>query len=314
MTEIPVLVPPASRVLTRAYVTPAMFEGFPAWLDLDDLVEGGAAGIQEDVLADVLLQASDWAVGVCENMPLHAHWVQNENRRTRTSAGGRIHIRPYDIPIRAITSLSYGWDPSAMVSLSLPSPGMWIEEGREVSFTPGGGLAFTGPAIQFGPALRPEQLTYVQWSYIAGYPFALISSAVASGATAVTVDDPTGILPGDVLRIFDPGQSEAVTVAGTYTPAMPTWPPAATSIPIAGSFASGHVAGTGITGMPRKVTQAIIAYTVALLMREDVASEEPVSGFGPEARSTAGGRGGAGAGIVNDAYEWLAPYRPVLRS
>jgi hypothetical protein len=311
---IPVLAPPASGVLSRAYVTPAMFRGFPTWLDTDNLLPGGTAAVQTDILADVLLTASDWAVGVCENMLLHAHWVQNENQRTRASGNGRIYLRPHDIPLRAVTALSYGWDPSAMTSLSLPAPGMWIEDGREVSFTPNAGLNFTGPAIQFGPAARPGTEVYVQWSYIPGYPFALLPSGVSAAATSVTVDDPTGILPGDVLRIYDPGLSEALTVASTYVPAMPTWPPTATSIPLAAAVQNSHAAGTGITGFPRKALQGIIAYGVALLMREDVSGEEPVSGFGPEARSTAAGRGGAAAGIVNDAYEWLAPYRPVLRS
>lgn len=314
MTVIPVLVPPASGVLTRAYVTPAMFKGFPTWLDLDNLIPGGAAGIQSDSLADVLLTASDWAVGACENMPLHGHLVSGEQLRTRAGGGGRLYVKPREIPLRAVVSLSYGADPSMMTPLGLPASSMWIEDGREVSFTPGAGLSFTGPAIQFGAAPRPEQLTYVDWSYVAGFPFALLSSPVTANAASVTVDDPTSILPGDTLRIYDPGVSEALTVASTYVPMVPTIPPTPTSIPLAANTQNAHAAGTGITGFPRKALQAVIAYGVALLMREDVSEEEPVSGFGPAARTTAGGRGGQAAGIVNDAYGWLAPYRPTWRS
>ena len=69
-----------------------------------------------------------------------------------------------------------------------------------------------------------------------------------------------------------------------------------------------------MTGMPRRLLQAVIAYGVALLMREDVSDEEPASGFGPAARTTSGARGGAGAGLVNDAYGWLAPFKPTMRS
>lgn len=311
---IPVLVPPPSAVLARPYVTPAMFSAFPHWLDLDDLVPGGVENVQADVLYDVLLQASDWAIGVCEDMPLHAHAVTNEQQTTRTAGSGRIYIKPRHIPVRAITSLSYGWDPSALTSLALPAPSMWVEDGREVSFVPGGGLAFTGPAIQFGPAPRPGMLAYVEWSYVPGFPSTFSAAAVTSGASSVTVADPAGILPGDTLRIYDPGISEALTVAPTYIPALPTTPPTATSIPLAANTQFAHAVSTGVTGMPRKVLQAIIAYTVALLMREDVAEEEPVAGFGPAARSTAAGRGGLGAGLVNDAYGWLAPYKPTLRS
>jgi hypothetical protein len=318
---IPVLVTPPTAELAVPYVTPAMFSAYPTWLDLDNLLPGGASSIQEDVLADVLLAASDWAIGECRNMPLHAHWVQGEQLRTRAGASGRLYVHPRDVPVRAVTALSYGWDPSSLAALALPDSSMWIEDGREVSFVPGGALNFTGPAIQFGAAPRAGMVTYVQWSYVAGFPSTTLDAAAVSGASSVTVTDPAGILPGDVLRIYDPGDttpgaaaSEALTVASTYTPAMPTIPATATSIPLAAETAFAHAAGTGITGMPRKVLQAVIAYAVALLMREDVSAEEPESPFGPAARTTAGERGGKAAGLVNDARKWLAPYAPVLRS
>ena len=315
MTEIPVLVPPPSGVLTRAYVTPAMFKGFPTWLDLDNLIPGGVSGVQDDSLADALLQASDWAVGAVENMPLHGHLVTGEQFRTRIKGTGRISVRPRHIPIRSVTSLSWGVDPSSMQAVSLPDASMWFEDGRRMSWQPGGFAAtFRGPALQFGPPAQPSRQVFVSWSYVAGFPFALLGSPVSSGAMSVTVDDPSSILPGDTLRIYDPGASEALTVASTYVPMVPTVPPTPTSIPLAAAAQSNHAAGVGITGFPRKVLQAVIAYTVALLMREDVSEEEPVSGFGPAARTTAGGRGGQAAGIVNDAYGWLAPYRPTWRS
>lgn len=311
---IPVLAVPSSGVLAQPYLTNAMFKGFPHWLDLDDLIQGGVANVQDDALADQLLAASDWAVGECGDMLLHAHWVQNETRRVRVGAGGRIYLKPYDIPVRAVTSLSYGWDPSAMTSLSLPASSMWIEDGREVSFVPYGGLNFTGPAIQFGAAPRSGMEVYVQWSYIPGFPVTTVS-AVTEGADSITVADPTGILPGDVLRCYDPGLSEAFAVSPEYAPAMPTWPPTATSVPLSSPAQNDHAAGTGVTEMPRKVLQAVIAYTVALLMRQDVSDEEPVSSFGPAARTTtAKGDSGQAGGLVNDARKWLAPYAPTLRS
>jgi hypothetical protein len=240
--------------------------------------------------------------------------VQNELQRTRAGKGGRLYLRPHDIPLRAVTSLSCGPDPTLLTALGLPASPMWIEEGREVSFVPYGGLSFTGPAIQFGAGPGPGRLSYVSWSYVAGYPSTYFSSAVAAAAMSVTVADPAGILPGDTLRVYDPASSEGLTVASTYVPALPTVPPTPTAIPLAAATAHAHVAGTGVTEMPRKVMQAVIAYAVALLMREDVSEEEPASPFGPAARTTASTRGGQAAGLVNDAYGWLAPYKPTLRS
>lgn len=314
MTAIPVLVPPPSAVLSRSYVTNGMFKGFPQWLDLDDLIPGGVAAVQDDALADVLLAASDWAVGACEEMPLHGHWVQGENTYAYVKGGGRAYVRPRHVPLRAITSMSWGGDPSSMMAVALPDPTMRIDDNRRVSWRPGAGAAvFSGPALQFGArAIAPQRID-VTWSYVAGFPFGLLASPAAQGATSITVDDPSSILPGDVLRIYDPGQSEALTVAASYVPVIPAIPPAQTAVPLAAPAQHAHAAGTGVTGFPRKALQAVIAYGVALLMREDVSEEEPASGFGPAARTTGGGRGGLGAGLVNDAIGWLAPYRPTWR-
>lgn len=315
MTAIPVLVPPSSGVLSKPYVTPGMFQGFPTWLDLDNLVPGGVASMQADELADVLLQASDWAVGACENMPLHGHLVSGENLRAPLKAGGRVHVRPRHVPVRAVTALSWGGDPSSMNPVALPDSSMWFEDGRQMSWRLGGGIAqFRGPALEFGGRTGVPGTVYVNWSYVAGFPSALLSSPVTATAMSVTVDDPAGILPGDVLRVYDLGQSEALTVAASYVPAVPTVPPTATAIPLAAPVANPHIAGTGVTGMPRKVLQAVIAYAVALLMREDVSGDEPASPFGPAARTTGSERGGQAAGLVNDAYGWLAPYAPTMRS
>jgi len=310
----PLIVAPASGVLSQPYVTPAMFKAYPTWMDLDNLVPGGVAGVQEDVLYDVLLAASDWAVGECGDMLLHAHYVQGEQLRTRAGNGGRIYVKPRDIPVRQIVGLEYGWDPSAMVSLSLSSSSVWVEDGREVSFVPYGGLSFTGPAIQFGPAPRQGMLTYVNWSYVPGYPSTYLTEPIAAEAMSATVADPAGILPGDVLRIYDAGVSEALTVAGAYVPAAPTVPPTATAIPLAAAAQNAHIATTGVTEMPRKILQSVIAYGVALLMRDDVSAEEPASAFGPAARTTDSPNAGKAGGLVNDARGWLAPYRPTLRS
>lgn len=319
MTAIPQLLPAASQPIAQPYLTPAQFTAFPTWLDLDNLVPGGLASLQTDALADVLLAASDWANDVCEGMTLSAHLVSNEQVTVR-AAGGRITLQPRDIPVTSVTALSYGWDPSTLSALSLPCPSLQNVEGRVISFRPGGtGMSFVGPAIQFGPGPAWDGRAFVQWSYVAGFPSTTLSLACAAGANSVTVTDPAGIMPGATLRIYDEGldgagASEALTVSSTYVPAVPTFPPTATSIPLAANTAHAHAAGTGITGMPRRILQAVIAFAVALLMREDVSQEEPPSGFGPAARTTGDYRqGGAASGLVNDAIGWLQRYRPVWR-
>lgn len=315
MTEIPVLLPPTAAELATPYLTADGFRAFPTWLDLDNLVPGGVQDMDDDELTDVALTASTWCDSTCEGMRLGGHFVQGEQLRTRPSGSGRVYLRPRDIPVRAITSLSFGGDPAAMTADALPDASMWNEGGREISFRPGGaGTLFTGPAIQFGAPWRPYQQVYVNWSYVAGFPSTTLAATLAENSSTVTLTDPTSVLPGDVLRIYDVGRSEALTVASTYAPAIPTIPPTATAVPLAAPAQNTHEQGTGITGMPRDILQAQICYMISLLMREDVSAEEPQSAFGPAARTTGAGRGGIAGGLINDAEVLLAPYRPVFRS
>jgi hypothetical protein len=318
---VPVLIPPVSPpVLAQPYLTAAQFTAYPHWLDVDNLIPGAVLADQADTLTDVLIGASVWCDEQCGNMRLSAHYVQGEQQRARMSAAGRVYFRPRDIPLRQIVSLSYGYDPTAMIADVLPDPSLWVEDGRQVSFAPGGSPQnFTGPAIQFGARLAPEVITYINWSYVPGFPSTVLTAGLTTSSTSVTVADPTGIMPGDVLRIYDQGSpatgaSEALTIAPTYVPQIPTVPPTPTAVPIVGNPAFAHASGTGITGMPRGILQAVICYTIAMLLREDVQSETPASRFGAGAR-TAGTktRGGQAGGLINDAQQLLAPFAPVLR-
>jgi hypothetical protein len=321
MPAIPVLAPPPQAELAVPYLTPATFTSYPTWLDLDNLIPGGIQALQTDELAEVLLAATEWAIDKCEGMRLDAHFVQGEQLRTRLSGSGRAYIKPRDIPVRAVTALAWGSDPASMTAVSLPDSSMWIEDGRQVSFIPGGGITqFSGPAIQFGTPARPDWPLYVTWSYVAGYPNTSLSANYAAGAASVSVTDPTGILPGDVLRVYDVGATssavganEAVTVAPSYAPAIPAIPPVPASIPLAAGTQFAHNAGIQVTGFPRGIMQGVICYAVALLMREDVAKEVPASRFGSASRTTAGGRGGQAGGLVNDALGFLARHRPTWR-
>lgn len=312
------LVPQFLAPTVRPYVTPAQFSVYPTWLDLDDLVQGGAANVQTDVLNDVLLAATQWAINTVEGMPLHAH-LDSRNTRARTNAIGRLVLKPAHIPVRSVVSLSYGWDPTAMAALTLPDSSQWIEDGRSVSYLLNGpgALNFTGPQIQFGRGPGPSWETYVNWTYVAGYVNTTLSALANAGATSLSLTDPTGVLPGDVLRLWDNGTpsapavgNEAVTVSPSYVPPAPTWPPTPASVPLASPTSFAHAAGVGITDMPRDILQAIVMYGVGLLMRDDVSSEEPFANapFGPAARRSTGG--GHAGGLISEGERMLAPYRP----
>ena len=317
-TPIGALLPPAVQPASQPYVTPAQFVAYPTWLDLTNLVPGGLASLQTDDLGDVLLAASLWADSQCEGMRLSAHLVTGENVTTRLS-GGRISLQPRDIPVSSVVSLAYGWDPAAQTTLSLGPGVLWNEGGRLISFRPGGTTpVFVGPPIQFGNQPVGSGKVFVTWSYVAGYVSTTLSAPCSAGANSAQLTDPTGVMPGQTLRIYDAGQdqagaTEALTVASTYVPQVPTSPPTPTTIPLAANTTYAHAAGTGITGFPRDALQAVTAYAVGLLMREDVAEQEPASDFGPAARRAGDGGRGASGGLIEQAERWLDKYRPVWR-
>jgi hypothetical protein len=285
-------------------MTTTAFRGYPHWLDLDDLIQGGIANVQDDALADVLLAASQWCAAELGDMRLDAHVVSGEQRRCRVLPDGRVTLQPRDIPLRAVLSLSYGYDPANLAALALPDPSMTVYDGRTIRWCPQGGRL-----LGWG---RRELL--VDWSYLAGFPVPVLAALASPADTSVTVTDPVGILPGDLLRCYDPGSSEVLTVSPSYAPVLPTVPPTATAVPLASPVLKEHAEGTGITGMPRDALQAVIAYGVALLMREDVSDEDPVAGFGPAARTTSGSqRGGQAGGLVNDASRMLRAYKQIVR-
>lgn len=295
----------------RPYVTPAQFRTYPTWLDLDDLVPDGVDSVQENALTDVLLQATQWAINTVDVMPLHCH-LDSRNLRARTSSVGRLVVKPAHIPVRQVVSFSYGWDPVSMVALQLPNASQWIEDGRSVSYLlTGAGMGFTGPPLQFGSAPAPWQETYVAWTYVAGFVNTVLAASATAGATSLTFEDPTGIVPGGLLRIWDDtATSEAVTISPAWTAPAPTWPPTPASVPLASPIAFNHAAAVGASDMPRDILQAVIMYAVSLLLREDVASEEPFAGspYGPVARKSESG--GQAGGLISEAERMLAAYRP----
>lgn len=293
---------PADRLLVAPYVTVPEFRAAPTWIDSDDLIPGGTSSAQDEELYNVLIRASAWAdTQTNPGFGLGASTV-TEQLRARAMRDGTVAIHPSKAPVRQVTGVAYGGDPGSLTAASDLS-GVWIEDGRAILAAIPSRAGFAAAGLEFGRP-TPGGRMYVRATYTAGYATTVLAADVTAGATQVTVTDPAGIFPGDVLRIWDPGVEEAVTVAAGYTPGSAT-------VPFAGALANAHATGAGISGMPPEVHQAVIAYTVALLLREDVSSQEPFAGaeFGPAARrSDTGGRAG---GLVDEAERLLVPYRRV---
>lgn len=269
--------------LVRPYVTTAEFRSSPTWLDTESLVPGGDTVRQDAELGNTLLKASAWATGVC-NQRLDAHAVL-ERMRVTPDRNGRISIHAAVRPVRKVTALSYG-EPGNLTAVSDLS-GVWVEDDVQIIASLGGVAGF-GPALEFGPP-RGQVETFVQLGYVAAYTSTVLAAPALLGASSITVADPTGVYPGDVLRIWEPGKEEAVTVAAGYVTG-------ATAVPLTAGLVNAHALGSGISMMPPDAQQAVTNYTVALLMRPDTQAEDqfpdgaPSTGTrGRDARKTAGG-------------------------
>jgi len=283
--------------LTTPYLTVATFKAYPTYLDLQNLVSGDAVlAHQDDELNNILLRASAWALGVC-NQPLHAH-SNTQNVRLRPDRQGRLKWHPADNPVKKITGLSYGYQPGALQAVT-DLTSQWIEDDSQViiQFGP---LSPQFGAIQFGPPPGSVEV-YTTWTYLAGYVVTTLTATTIVGATSLQVADPTGILPGDVLRIWEPGFDEAVTVADTYVAGS-------TTVPLAAGTANPHIVGAGISQLPADAQQAVVNYAVALLLRPDTSKDDafpdapvPVSTRTDDSRKD-------GSGLVAEAIRLLRPY------
>lgn len=298
---------------TEPYCSVSSFRSAPTWIDSTDLIPGGTESKQDFELFNVLMRASSWADlftgGTAVPDPYLGAASYTENSRQRVSRWGEVSFHPHFVPIQSVTSISMGSSPLNIQPLANISQ-IWIEDSRQI-FVPVPGVGnFSG--LQFGGSgTRPDGTVFVEATYVAGYfNSSLAASTFNAGSSSLTVVNPSGLNPGTPFRINDPSAEEVVTVAPNYTIGSATVPLVSPTVYThTGSAAPGSV--VACSALPLAVQQAVICYAVGLLMREDVSSESPFGGtpYGPSARRSSSG--GAAAGLIYEAEEYLMPFRRV---
>ena len=292
-------------MITLPYVTTASFKAYPTFLDVMNLRSGDAVAADQDAeLYNILLKSSAWvdnftAMGVGDGT-LSAH-TRIENTRLRVARDGRISYHPDHNPVTAITALSLGTSPGQLAPVT-DLTNLWIEDGVQIVGWPGGGAAPGMAALQFGTPVTTNEV-YALWTYTAGYANTLLGVAALAGATSITVADATGITKGTVLRIWDPGKEEAVTVSAAYA--------GGTVLPLTAALKNAHDPTTtpiGVSALPADAHLATILYAAALLQRPDSESEDtfPATTVRPNTRL---GSTRDGSGFVAEAMKILEPYQ-----
>jgi hypothetical protein len=295
--------------LTVPYVTVASFRAWPSLLALGNLNSYSTVQTDQDAeLYDLLLMSSQWAADECDQ-PLHGH-VRVDLGQDRVRADGRLSHHAEHNPVRQLTGFSYGFNGPVGMTVVTDLTNQWVE-GEEIILPWGGSLTGGGLGlIQFSPP-NPSSQIYGQWAYVAGYGNTILAATANSGTTSITVTDPTGIYPGDVLRIYDPGKEEAVTVGAAYVVG-------ATTVPLVAALTQTHtVAGTGaaqqigVSMLTPAIREAVCKRTLASLLRPITQAEDPFPGNAPKISTRKGDSRGNGAGLVADACRLLNQYKRI---
>lgn len=261
-------------MLVTPHVSVAAFKAHPTYLDLDGLRVSSSLQADQDVeLNNILLLSSGWADNQA-NQPLGAH-SYTQRCRARADRSGCVRFHAERGPVIAVGSVGYGSSPTALTTVD--GSGAWVENDTNVVLPLSSYTGAWSGSLQFGAPVTGGDL-FVQAAVQAGYVSTVLSGSASAAATSLTVADPTGIVPGGMYRLWEPGVEETVTVASTFTPPAVGAAPAVTSVPLAAAVVNAHTAGAELSGMPHEVRLAVTYYAIAQLMRPDNAAEQSFAG------------------------------------
>ena len=288
-----------TQQFSTPYLTLDEYRSAPTAIDIDNLVINSQdPDVQNSELANVIARASSWIDTFCNQVL--AATTETEQQRTRyTGWDGSIRLHPRYNPIIALTNFQYGY-PTNMASLGDCSIA-WIEEQEIIipnatlgNWTSQGPLSFG--SYNGGTANE----VFVKYSYVAGYTNTTVFEATAAEST-LTVMDGTGIVAGQMLKIYDGQYSENVTVADTYVFGD-------VIVPLTRPLVYDHPPTVAISARPPAVKEAAILVTTAFLkVRGDSSMTMAVSTF-PSTSLPGADKVGEDIAL---AMQLLQPYRRV---
>jgi len=281
------------------YLTLDEFKSAPTAIDISNLVFNSQdPDVQDAELTNVIARASSWVDTWCNQVL--AATTEQEQQRTRISADGTIRLHPRYNPIIALTSFQYG-NPSTQLQTLSDCSTSWIEDSQIiVNYASLSSTYSSQGPLQFGFPTSPRVETFIKYTYVAGYANTTIVTATA-GQFTLTVKDATGIVAGNMLKIYDGMYSENVTIASTYTFGS-------TTIPLVAPLGYNHSTGVSISALPPAVKEATILVTTAFLkVRGDSSMTMAISTSASHSSPNADKL----SDEINLAKELLQPYRRV---
>jgi hypothetical protein len=240
----------SAPAFTVPYLTIDEYKRAPTAVDVGNLARGGSQAQQDAELANVIVRASAWVNGIC-NQNLAAT-RDTENGRVRVNRAGEYAVHPRYWPILEVVTFAAGSSPSALTNLDLTN--CFIEEQLftipSTSITSG-----IGPALQFGATGFGDR-AFAQWTYVNGWAVTTLATVIAAaGATSVVVRDATGIYAGTRLTIYDAENTETFTVTSLV----------GTTLTVPALTFAHATAGVSISALPGTVKEAAVLLTSSLV-------------------------------------------------
>jgi hypothetical protein len=247
-----------TRLFSTPYLTAAEYKQAPTAIDYDNLVTAtNDPTVQDAELVNVIARASSWIDTFCNQVI--GSTLETEQQRVRMRPDGFMVIHPRYSPVSVLLSLSYGASPNALGSYLDPSQG-WIEDQQIVipyAANTVNQMSSAGP-LGFGYPAAPGVQFFVKYTYVAGFPNTLLNADALAGATSITVQDSTGILPNTELQIYDGMATERVIVSSTYTYGS-------NILTLSAPLMYAHLSGVSVSALPPAIKEAAILVTTAFL-------------------------------------------------
>ncbi|MER8030739.1 hypothetical protein ABTZ78_17470 [Streptomyces bauhiniae] len=289
------------------YVSAAAFRAHPTAVDTEGINTAvdaiGDPDAQTAELTNLLLAASEWADNEVDQ-PLSAH-LYTQRERVFAGRDGRLSLHADHGPVVEVTEVGYGYGPGALTTLT--SPEVWVEQDTNLIISMGssGTVGWSG-SLQFGsPAAGCD--VFVQTTYVAGHVATVLTEPADEDDVSITVLDPTGIVPGGILRIWEPGVEESVAVARDWVPPTPSSTPEPASVSLVRPLRNAHTEGHDLSGLSADLRKAIILHTISQLLRPDSAAEAEY----PDNASSSTRKDDSrptGMGLLKEARRILAGY------
>ena len=269
---------------TKPYLTLQEYKDAPSGTSVSSLIKGGNQLQQDAALATAILRGSNWIDEWCKQ-PLWAR-LKVEKRRVTAGRDG-LNIHPDCFPLTQLVSLSYGYDPSLMITLTDCSVA-WLED-RKITVSP----LYVGNWNGLQDRRNLAGRIYAQYSYVHGFVNTTIL-ACTTGATSVIPVDLTGITAGSMIRIIDGASSEDVQVSSSYVYGTAT-------VALTNPLIYAHATGVSFSAMPSGIKEAAVLATSVYLKQRGDGAMSMGSGSQPT-------KPGVGAGTGNPTLDLAADF------